>query len=79
MSGAGEDKDYMTISLKNGAIHVAIDLGSGAYNEAVDMGGYKLDDGQWHHVVVVRNSRQVSYYGNTINLVVMEMLLVDFL
>ncbi|XP_053395317.1 neurexin-1-like isoform X3 [Mercenaria mercenaria] len=57
----GEDNDYMTVSLKNGAIHVDINLGSGPFNKRVDMGGYKLDDGQWHEIVITRNSRQLTY------------------
>ncbi|XP_060602155.1 neurexin-1-like isoform X2 [Ruditapes philippinarum] len=56
----GEDNDYMKVSLLNGAIHVDISLGSGPFNKRVDMGGYKLDDGQWHEIVVSRNSRQID-------------------
>ena len=60
----GEDSDYMKVSLLNGAIHVDISLGSGPFNKRVDMGGYKLDDGQWHEIVVTRNSREVGFHGN---------------
>ena len=50
----------MTVSLKNGDIHVAMDLGTGSYNDLVSPNGYKLDDGQWHTIEVSRDSRQVS-------------------
>ncbi|XP_052769324.1 neurexin-1-like isoform X2 [Mya arenaria] len=55
----GESNDYMTVTLKNGAVQVAMDLGSGKFEDTADMGGYKLDDGQWHHLKVTRNTRQV--------------------
>lgn len=58
----GENKDYMTVSLKNGNLHVDINLGSGPFRKRVDMDGYKLDDGQWHEIVVSRESRQVGYH-----------------
>lgn len=36
-----------------------MDLGSGAFSEAATIPGYTLDDGQWHHVEIRRNARQV--------------------
>ena len=51
----------MTVSLKNGNIHVAMDLGTGSYNDLVSPNGYNLDDGQWHTIEVSRDSRKVSY------------------
>ena len=59
MPTIGEGKDYITVSLKHGAIHVAMDLGSGSYSDHVDLDGYKLDDGQWHSIEVSRDSRLV--------------------
>ena len=56
----------MTVSLKGGAVHVAMDLGSGSYNDHVDLRGYKLDDGQWHSIEVSRDSRQVNDSGDVV-------------
>ncbi|KAK3584589.1 hypothetical protein CHS0354_040294, partial [Potamilus streckersoni] len=56
----GEGKDFMTVFLMNGAIAVAIDLGSGAYSTITDLNGYKLDDNHWHHLVVHRESREIT-------------------
>ncbi|KAL4239021.1 Neurexin-2 [Mactra antiquata] len=65
----GDKQDYLTVSFKNGSVHVAVDLGSGAYNHMVNAGGFKLDDGQWHHLMVTRNSRKLSWVLTDITLV----------
>ena len=57
----GEREDYIIIALREGHVTVGVSLGSGSYQADVrpKRGSIRFDDNQWHHVKVVRETREV--------------------
>ncbi|XP_076443088.1 neurexin 1-like isoform X2 [Babylonia areolata] len=57
----GNRKDYLNLAIKNGVLVLTINLGSGSYEKIVPKNRTpRLDDNRWHHVVVKRESREIS-------------------
>ncbi|KAL8601328.1 hypothetical protein ACOMHN_054622 [Nucella lapillus] len=57
----GNRKDYLNLAIKNGVLVLTINLGSGSYEKVVPKNRTpRLDDNRWHHVVVKRESRELT-------------------
>ena len=55
---AGDDRDYMGISIKDGSVGLSINLGNGRLDTGIKT--KRFDDDVWHHVVIFRVAQQVK-------------------
>ena len=59
----GDDEDFMSVTLNDGCVLVRVSLGSGLFETEVKPrhGNIRFDDGQWHHVNITREAREVRH------------------
>ena len=57
----GDGADKMSVSLVDGSVEVRVRLGSGSFDADLKppLNNVRYDDGQWHHLVVSREAREV--------------------
>lgn len=60
-SPAGDGEDYLSLSLRNGWLQLSVNLGSGRLDTGTRDDDVDLADGRWHHVVVTRVAKEVSW------------------
>ncbi|KAK3092743.1 hypothetical protein FSP39_006792 [Pinctada imbricata] len=64
----GEMSDYIILALRNGWIVGVVNLGSEDAHLEINRPGYRFDDNQWHHLVLYRNTREIKYTANDVEL-----------
>ncbi|XP_043199961.1 neurexin-1-like isoform X3 [Amphibalanus amphitrite] len=62
----GDGDDYMTLSLMDGGISLAVSLGSGALRSKVRPVGVSFHDDQWHKVTVNRMAKELVGSGHSV-------------
>lgn len=56
----GDRGEYFNVALIDGTVDLSVNLGSGKYDANINIPDQRFDDNKWHHVVVTRESREVS-------------------
>lgn len=57
---AGYGSDFMYVGLQGGVVVVLVVTGNERLQVTTETTGGRYDDGQWHELVVERNTREVS-------------------
>ena len=57
----GNGDDYLSLAIKDGGVALAISLGSEKLSTKIRKKNLHFHDDVWHHVVIRRVARQVSW------------------
>ena len=63
----GDGKEYMNVALKGGGLLVTVDMGGDPLEVNLKPDKVRLDDNQWHTIVINRRVKEVSnWHQNTL-------------
>ena len=55
----GDENDYLSLAIKDGAVSLSINIGNGRLDTGIRNRVIRFDDDVWHNVIITRVAEQV--------------------